>query len=145
MSNTDISFTEALGVDVGEKRIGIARVNSVARLPSPVTTVAMNGKAVDEIKTIASNNNADLLVVGLPTGASGQDTNQSVFSRQFAVKLEAIGLPVVFKDETLSSKQAEHMINSGAYKNNEMGNPVSIDEVAACVILNDFLGEKIDV
>ena len=139
------TFTQALGIDVGSKRIGIARVGSVARLPSPLTTVQMDDNAVQKIGAIAAQNDVDLLVVGLPQNVQGGDTEQSVYSRQFAVKLEALGIPIVFHDETLSSKQAEHLIASGTYKRHETGSPVGLDEVAACVILNDFLGEKSDI
>lgn len=134
-------FTEALGIDVGTKRIGLARVNSIARLPEPLTTVAMSDSAVDEIKTIATNYHSDIVVVGLPRNLSSEDTKQTEYCRLFADKLRELGIPVVLQDEALTSAHAESQIASGVYRKNAMGKPVTVDEVAATIILNDFIGE----
>jgi putative Holliday junction resolvase len=140
MSESMTNFKEALGIDVGSKRIGVARVSAVAKIPQPVTTIAMSDDAVSEIIAIAKNEGADLLVVGLPRNLASEDTEQTSYSRAFADKLKESGLAVVLQDEALSSKSAEQLIKNGTYSKNQNSQPVSIDEVAACVILNDFIG-----
>ncbi len=136
-----MEFNEALGVDVGTKRIGIARVSAIARLPEPVTTVSGGELAPDEIKTIADELGSDVVVVGLPRNLSGEDTEQTVYSREFADKLRGLGLSVVLQDEALTSKQADELIAKGVYRKNMHHGDVTTDEVAACLILFDFIGE----
>lgn len=134
-------FREALGLDVGGKRIGIARVSSVARIPEPVCTLINDDSTHEAIKSLIEEFETDVLVVGLPRNLSGDDTQQTVFSREFADRLKVLGLEVVMQDEALSSKQAEELIRQGVYKRNARGDQASVDEVAACIILNDFTGE----
>ncbi len=136
-----MEFSEALGVDVGSKRIGIARVGSVARLPEPVTTVDGGDQATEDIFKIAQELGSDAVVVGLPRNLSGEDTQQTLFSRQFADKLKSLGLNVVMQDEALTSKHADELIAQGVYRRNMRGDDVTTDEVAACLILQDFIGE----
>lgn len=136
-------YSEALGVDVGTKRIGLARVNKVARLPEPICTIANDDLVVEKIHVIAQEYNSDRLVVGLPRNLSGEDTKQTVFSREFADKLNMLGIKITLQDEALSSKQAEKLIREGIFRINARGEKVGVDEVAACIILNDFIGESI--
>ena len=136
-----INFTEALGLDVGAKRIGVARVGSVARLPEPVTTLDYDDKPIEKIRWLIDEFASDVVVVGLPRNLSGEDTEQTLFTRTFAGTLEEAGIPVVLQDEALTSKHAEEQIRSGVYKKNARGGDVTTDEVAACIILQDFIGE----
>ena len=133
-------FTEALGLDVGGRRIGVARVGSVARLPEPVTTVINEDGVLDVIDELVDEFSSDVVVVGLPRSLDGNDTDQTLISREFAATLEASGKRVVLQDEALSSKKADDLIQQGVYKRNARGDDVTTDEVAACIILEDFLG-----
>lgn len=142
-----MEFSEAIGLDVGSKRIGVARVGSIARLPEPVCTLQNNEDFVSELKNIIAEHGSDIIVIGLPRNLSSDDTEQTKYTRRFAedlkLKLDQSGcnVNIEFQDEAGSSKLAQDMIARQVYKNNAHGNPVSIDEVAACIILNDYIGE----
>jgi putative Holliday junction resolvase len=126
------SFTVALGIDVGDKRIGIARVHSVARLPEALTIVENNDQAVHIIREIATRELADLIVVGLPRNMNGEKTAQSKVCEDFASLLSAeLGLKVILQDETLSSVEAASRLSKGQH----------LDAEAARVILEDFCRE----
>jgi len=137
-----IDYTEVLALDVGEKRIGLARANSVARLAEPLCTVINDDRVIDELEKIISEFGVDLLVIGLPRNLASNDTDQTRYSRAFADKLEPLDMPIVWQDEALSSKQARDLIKRRVYRKNDRGQKVGVDEVAACIILNDFLGEN---
>ena len=134
-------FSEALGLDVGEKNIGVARVSAVARLPEPVETIQNDDSVFQVIADLCAEFESDTVVVGLPRNMNSEDTPQTKFSRDFAAKLEANGMRVELQDEAMTSKQAQELIRSGVYKRNLRGSQVTDDEVAACLILQDFIGE----
>ena len=136
-----MEFSEALGVDVGEKRVGVARVGAIARLPEPVTTIAGGSSAPAAIADLARELESDVIVVGLPRNLSGENTQQTLVSQDFAAKLEELGLDVVMQDEALTSKHADDLIHRGVYRRNMRGETVTTDEVAACLILQDYIGD----
>lgn len=125
-----------LALDVGDKRVGLAIANSVARLPSPAGVVERGGNFFDELKAKISQTKADVLIVGLPRNMSGEETAQTKYTKQFAAEIEKeIGLPVIFQDETLTSHQAEEEFKS----RHEVYNKSQVDALAATYILEDYL------
>lgn len=135
-------FTEALGVDVGSKRIGVARINTIAQIPQPIKTIKMSEIADKQVIDLVHEYKADIVIVGLPITLNREDSDQTMYSREFAGKLEALGAKVDFQDETLSSNEARELIENGAYTLNDERKPVSVDEVAACVILKDYISQR---
>lgn len=121
-----------LGLDIGQARIGVARGNSVARLASPVAVIAVDGRELDEIARLAKQAGATELVVGLPRGLDGQDTAQTVLTRQFGEPLKALGLRVHWQDEAGTSVQAEAQ---------GQADRLGPDARAAALILQDYLNE----
>ncbi len=90
-----------LGLDYGEKRIGVAVARQLAGLAEPVAVVETMPKAVETIKQVVKKYQVELVVVGISEGRMAKE------SRKFGEKLEQAGLKVEFYDETLSSKEAE--------------------------------------
>ncbi len=126
-----------LGLDVGEKRIGVARADSDTRIAIPVGYVEVNGSEWQEITRIANLNSTTFFVVGLPRSNEGSETQQSLFVRNFAkVLVEKIpGAKIRFQDESLTSVVAEERLQKSgrAYQKGD------IDAEAAAIILQDFL------
>lgn len=124
----------ALGLDVGEKRVGIARVNLIARLPEPLVALANDTTFGDKLNVLIQEHNPDVLVVGLPRNMKGEETAQSAYVRAFVAEhLNNCNLPVIFQDETLSSVEAEKRLGAAATQKG------AVDAVAAAVILEDYL------
>lgn len=126
-----------LGLDVGEKRIGVAKVDTGTKIAIPVCTVEVNGTEFEEIAKIARLNNTNLFVLGLPRSNEGNETKQSEFARNFGkVLLKKIpGAKINFQDESLTSVEAENRLKARK-KNWEKG---EIDAEAASIILQDFI------
>ncbi len=126
-----------IGLDVGAKRIGVAKADSTVRIAVPVGFVNVDGSEWQEIARIARLNNTNLFVLGLPRSNEGNETAQSQFVKNFAVELQK-HIPeakITFQDESLTSVVAEERLKSRgkAYQRGD------IDAEAATVILQDFL------
>lgn len=126
-----------LALDVGEKRIGIARADSNTRIAVPIGFINVDGSEWQEIARIANLNNTNFFVLGLPRSNEGNETAQSVYVRQFAKTLveKLPGAKIRFQDESLTSVVAEERLKSRK-KTYEKG---EIDTEAAAIILQDFL------
>ncbi len=129
-----IAQEEVLALDVGGKRIGVARANTVARIPEPLATILVDGTEVEQITELAKAHDVTKLVVGLPRNQSGDETAQSQLVRDFAAKLE--GFEIIWQDESLTSVNAEEILQQSGKKFSK----TDVDSLAAAQILNDYLG-----
>ena len=126
-----------IGLDVGEKRIGVARVDSSTRIAVPIGYVNVDGTEWEEIAKLSRINGTLFFVLGLPRSNEGNETAQSLYVRNFAKTLvEKIpGAKIRFQDESLTSVVAEERLRSRRkiYAKGE------IDAEAASIILQDFI------
>ncbi len=122
-----------IALDVGERRVGIAVANRIARIASPLTTLENNDSFWNELQSIIDKESADLIVMGLPRNLSGDDTDQTRYVRDFARNLTTV--PVIFQDEALTSVKAEEELKKRgkAYAKGD------IDALSATYILEDYL------
>ena len=88
-----------IGLDVGAKRIGVARGNDLAKLATPLTIVPVDGQEIEAISKIAASEEARDIVVGLPRGLDSQETAQTKTTREFARRLRPLGLNLHWRDE----------------------------------------------
>lgn len=127
-----------LGLDVGDKRIGVAVASLEARLPRALRTVE-RAKFFDELPVIVDQEGITQLIVGLPRNLSGQATTQTQSTEAFVEELRGhTALPITLQDEALTSKQAEAELQARG-KTYEKGD---IDALAAVYILEDFLAAQ---
>src|SRR4051812_7325788 len=97
-----------LAIDYGEKRIGVAIAQVIARLPRPLATLPNSETLLNDIRTIVAQEDVGLVVVGLPRGMDGGYTAQTEKAETFAKLLQtALTVPVELADETLTSVDAE--------------------------------------
>jgi len=126
-----------LGIDWGEKKIGLAISAGDFARPFLVLRMKEHGLGVEEIKKICSEEDVGKIVIGFP----GQDRNSPVAKKitGFKGKLEKeIDLPIFFQDETLSSKEAlQKMIEAGKGQKKRRQE----DGFAAAIILQEYLDE----
>lgn len=133
------SVATILALDVGAQRIGVARANTIARIASPLTTLQHTKQVFDDIADLLRQEQADELVVGLPRGLDGQETDQTRSVRRFVEDLQQhIAMPVHFQDEALTSVKAEAELTARK-KPFAKGD---IDALAATYILSDYLDQK---
>lgn len=124
--------TNFFALDIGEKRIGIARAHSIARLPEPVATLANDSEFADTFAKLVKDNDVSLIVVGLPRSMKGDETEQSRYTRQFVTE-HLQNYQIAWQDETLSSVAAEQRKDWLSH---------GLDAAAACIILEDYLSEQ---
>lgn len=126
-----------IGLDVGERRIGVARVDTDVKIAVPVGFVEVDGSEWQKITSIARIYHTNLFVLGLPRNNQGEETKQSLFVRNFAKYLiEKIpDARVRYQDESLTSVVAEERLKKRkkGYKKGD------IDTEAATIILQDFV------
>lgn len=134
-SNTS-GISNFLALDVGTKRIGTARANSIARLPQPLGAVPVDGKEVEAIRRLSEEHQIDTLVIGLPRSLEGKETDQTRFTREFARKLEKLEIPIKWQDEAGTSLKARQELRESSKKDYDKG---QVDSLAAVYILEDYL------
>ena len=133
----------AMGLDVGERRIGMAIADELGMIASPAGVVLRGDDDLDRILETARAQGVNLVVIGLPMGLSGREGPQAATVRAFAETLRSAGdgaLEIVFWDERLTSSMAERALASqGRKKSRRSG---EIDAMAAAVILQGYLDSE---
>ena len=149
-------MTRWLGIDLGEKRIGLARADGDAAdaIARPLQTLRRGRDlAADaaQLAAVIERERIDELIVGLPLDVSGDEGSQAALTRAWAEALAVeLGLPVGFRDERLTSHLAEARL--GPMKRGRSGGPPSktqrdayrarVDREAAAIILQDELDTR---
>ncbi len=129
-----------IALDVGSKRIGVAKADSTVRIAIPYSAVEVDGTEFKKIASLARAWDIDSFVIGLPRNSKGEETEQSRYVRKFAQQLkhEITGAKVCFQDESPTSVEAEKRL-----KNRKKGyKKGDIDSEAAAIILQDFLEQR---
>lgn len=125
-----------LGLDLGDKTIGVASCDADRRVATPVLTVRRTKFTTDaaELAKIARERSGVGFVLGLPRNMDGSEGARAQASRAFARNLfKALGLPVALWDERLSTVAMERsLIEIGASRAKRAA---KIDESAATFIL----------
>lgn len=147
-------MTQLIGIDLGERRIGVAIAEDPGPRARPLATVARGLSAADDAGTLRLTvGDTDLeLVVGLPLEASGAEGPMVELTRAWASELaRATGWRVWFRDERLSSHRAEERL--GPMKRGRSGGPPTstqrrayrerVDREAAAIILQDELDARV--
>ena len=129
-----------LGLDVGDKTIGVALSDESATLASGLHTIRRTGlkKDLRELAELARGRDVGAVVVGLPRRLDGSEGPQAQKVRAFVQALQdAVKLPVVTWDERFTTVVAEQaLIEGGVSRERRKG---LVDKVAAVLILQNYL------
>lgn len=129
-----------LGLDVGEKRIGVAVSDPLGITAQGVTVIERKTLEDDlkRIKEIVDEYKADSIVVGMPINMDGTKGKSAEKVSGFVETLKAsIGLPINTYDERLSTKESEKFLISSDVSRKKRKNV--IDKIAAQIILESYL------
>jgi putative Holliday junction resolvase len=132
MTRTKHSF---LALDIGEKRIGVAKADNDVRIAFPLCTVDVDELWLNRLREIVTEVQPSVLVIGYPRNQQGEATAQTREVERTATQLETLKVPVVFQDESLTSVLAEDYLK----RNNKPYTKADIDAHAAAIILGDYL------
>ena len=131
---------KTLGVDFGERRIGLAISDPEGRWALPLATIERRDdrSAIERIAELARREAAERLVVGEPLRLDGTRGEAAERAHAFAEKLaRATGLPCSFVDEALTSHQASERLRQAGVDPRK--HPERIDQVAAQILLQEAL------
>jgi putative holliday junction resolvase len=142
---SDELIPRVLGLDVGDRRIGVAISDGLGLTAQPLFTLPRTGRKGDlkkEVKWIGRlmrKHGATEVVVGNPVHMSGDVSPQAVKAQAFAEALRVeLGVTVHLWDERLTSVAANEILDESGYARGAERRKV-IDQVAAVVILRGFL------
>jgi putative Holliday junction resolvase len=132
-----------LGIDAGERRVGVALSDESRLLATPLTVLdRAHGLApvLDALAKLSVREGVAEIVVGLPLNADGSAGRQARRAQDFArVASRVLGLPVEMWDERLSTHEAEEILRAQGRNLRRVRQRGEIDAVAAAVILQDYL------
>ena len=130
---------QILGVDYGERRIGLALSDQTKSIAFPYKVI--KNKSInfilESLRKLCLEKDIESLVIGLPLALSGKDTLQTKKVRKFSKNIETLGIPVFLQDERLSSLSAKKSLIKEKIKTGH--NKEKIDERAATIFLQQFL------
>jgi putative Holliday junction resolvase len=127
-----------LGLDVGERRIGLAISSPEGRLAVPLRILEREKEPsdIEAIAEIARAEEASAIVVGYPLSLDGSVGQQARRVEAFARRLQkAIGLPLELWDERLTSVQAKRSLAGRRSRG-------PVDDIAAAIILQAYLDRQ---
>jgi putative Holliday junction resolvase len=137
-----------LGIDVGERRIGLAISDPSGTLARPLSTLTVGGpddavaRVAAEIARLAADEDGlAAIVVGAPSRLDGTPTPQARSVDAFVDALRArTALPIAREDERLSSREAESRL--AVFERDWRRRKEKLDAAAAAVILQDYLDRR---
>jgi len=132
-------MTRSLGLDIGDKRIGVALSDPQGILASPLTIIDRSdeGAGIKAVIDIIEQNQVGKIIVGLPLSMDGNIGKQAEKVKAFVEELRNLTeVPVEFRDERLSTVSAKRLMLMVG-KSGKTGD----DAIAAAFILQTYLDE----
>ena len=132
-----------LAIDYGLKRTGIAITDEMQIIASGLTTVE-SPKLIAFLKTYFSQEKVEKVLIGEPKQMNGLPSESAPIIEKFILEFLKVfpEMTLVRVDERFTSKMAfQTMIDSGL-KKKQRQNKALIDEIAATILLQDYLGRK---
>ena len=132
-----------MGIDFGERKVGIA-------ISDPLKIIAYPYKTIDrkktpnymlEIQNLVKEKNVDKIIVGYPLTMSGYESKQTKITSDFIDRLKKkIDIKILKYDERLSSKEAHRYLRE---QNIEVSrNKQKVDQISASIVLSQFISSK---
>jgi putative Holliday junction resolvase len=141
----DYNIVRAMGIDVGQRRIGVAISDVTRTLARPLMTIEASSaddgiaRVADAVARAAGEDDGlSTIVVGLPVRLDGTANDQTARVAEFVAALKTkTSIPIVTADERLSSVEAESRMAERT--KDWRARKKKLDAAAAAVILQDYL------
>ena len=146
-----------MAVDYGRARIGLALADTETRMARPLSTIDRVNRNEDmrRMRELVREHNVKQIVIGLPLRLDGTHGEMAEEAERFAQRVrKQIGVPVEMVDERLTSWEAERLLEevqgrfiheenlTGSKKSKSGQRKMSVDAVAAAVILKEYLDHQ---
>ena len=133
-----------LGLDIGNRRIGVALSDELGLTAQPVLTLERRRNPREDMRSLARlarRFNVAGFVVGNPLHLAGAAGSQAAKTQAFAARLaELTGLPIHLWDERLTTREAHHILYQAGRTRPQ--HRAVVDQVAATLILQGFLDNR---
>lgn len=133
-----------LAIDYGKKRCGIAVTDTLQIVATGLTTIETN-KLESFILDYIKREPVDMIVVGLPRTLTGEPSDSMRYIKPGIGRLRRVLPPeieIIFYDERFTSTLAHRSMLESGMKKMQRRNKAAVDEIAATIILNDYLQSK---
>jgi putative Holliday junction resolvase len=129
-----------MGIDYGDRRIGIALSDALCIISSPYEVYQNRGQedALAHIDKLIKDFDVDAVAMGLPLNMDGTEGERAKIHREFGEKLAGLsGVKVVYIDERLTSAEAEEILISSGVRREKRKE--LIDKISAQIILQSYM------
>ena len=129
-----------MGIDYGDKRIGIAMTDALCIISSPFEVYQNKGEddALYHITQLIKEYNVDEVAMGLPLNMDGTEGERALIHKAFGEKLANLsGVKVFYVDERLTSAEAEEILISSGVRREKRKE--LIDKISAQIILQTYI------
>jgi putative Holliday junction resolvase len=128
-----------LGIDYGDKRMGIAISDELQSFAHPYRTLQSDSQLLPEIRKVVERERVGGIIVGLPKNMDGSLGPSAAKAQSFAsrLKTELVSVKILLWDERLTTVEAQkalHLAGKNAKQSKKM-----IDQVAAQILLQSYL------
>ncbi|MFT5123240.1 MAG: putative Holliday junction resolvase [Kiritimatiellia bacterium] len=133
-------MTRILGLDYGERRVGVAISDPMCMLATPVETLLITGmnNAVEQVAAIVVAREIDKILVGLPLNMNNTKGEIALLCEKFAGKLaKATGREIIMWDERMTSMAAKRVLLAADVSRAKRKKV--IDKMAAQILLQSYL------
>ena len=132
-----------LALDLGRKRIGLAISDELGFTAQGLETLERRGRRedIEDLRRIIAASGVSRILIGEPLHMSGESSRQSDYTHEFAAELERkTGLPVEFRDERWTSREAERTLRGSGVANGRR--KATIDKLSAVILLQSYLDSQ---
>lgn len=134
-----------LGIDYGDRHVGLAVSDPLQITAQPLMTYNLAGEEKDRkfFQELARGHEVGLVVIGIPVRMDGSPGSRAKKTRDFGTWLERVlGLPVVFWDERLTTRQAQGVMRDQKV---HLKDKQSVEnQISASIILAGYLESRRD-
>lgn len=136
-------MSKILAIDYGKKRVGIAITDALQIIASGLTTVDTS-KIFEFLQNLFLQEQIVKVLIGEPKQMNGQPSESAAMIDSFVEKFKTTfpNIEVVRVDERFTSKMAQQSMLQSGLKKKQRQNKALVDEIAATILLQDYLLRK---
>ena len=144
MTNPMLHGHRVLGIDFGDKRIGLSLSDPLGIIATPFETLKNDATLWVRLKEIVKQNNVMVGVIGMPMTLRGEKREKAGQVEAFTEKLKIeTGLDVFLWDERFSTTIARKtLLDMNTKKRNRNAKNGTLDSMAAAIILQSYLDSR---
>lgn len=144
MAQRPLTMARIMAIDYGLKRTGLAVTDPLQIIATGLTTIE-SGQLIPFLKNYFKKEAVELILIGEPKNWDDSDTHATPLVRQIMRRLEKEfpSIPLKPVDERYTSKMASRAMIEMGMKKKQRRNKALVDEIAATILLQEYLGRSV--